>query len=405
MRIFLLSIALFTSVLVSAQRNYVPAVITTLQNDSLKGFIDYRNWTLTPGRIAFKRSLSDIDEQYFSPSQIRSFFVYGEEQLYVSRPIKLDVTNYSLNQVKENSEKIILDSTVFLLLLEKGDYNLYVYTDAYSREHYIYDSNDASAQELLYTRKAVTTESGPGLYESRFYRNQLTGIFRDCPDILKRIQRIDYRESEMRTIFQAYSHCKHPDVKQEITKTKTIIARFGVFAGAAFNSYRLKDDDGVDAKYKSNVSPIPGVFMDIIALRNRQQYSLYTELLYKTQQSESDGKLSDGAVAKFGFSYLQLNIHLRYTYPKGKVRPFGNIGIGNAVIISTQSNEKISRFGYKSLLINDPRTFEQPMMAGIGVLAQKFSIEARYTRSNGIASSQYTGSNISAIQLLAGYRF
>jgi hypothetical protein len=405
MRFHLLFLAMFTNILVSAQRNYVPGVITTLQNDSLKGFIDYRNWTLTPGKIAFKESLSENDVQSFSPSQIKSFFVYGEEELYVSRQVKMDITNYTLNEVKVDADKMIQDSTVFLLLMVKGNYNLYMYTDAYSRVHYIYDANNIAAQELQYTRKAVYGETGISLSENRFYRNQLTAIFQDCPDITKRIQRTDYRENDMRAVFQVYNHCKNPDENLEIVKKKIMIFRFGIFAGVSFNAYSMKDEYGVKAKFKSSVSPIPGVFMDIITLRNRQQYSLRTELLYKSLSSESDGKLSDSAVARFGFSYLQLNILLRYTYPQGKIRPFGNIGIGNAVVVSTQSNERISMFGYKSIFMNDPRTFEQPIIVGAGILEQKFSIEARYSKGSGFSTARYSNSNISSIQLLAGYRF
>lgn len=74
-----------------AQRNYVPGVVITSQNDSLKGFIDFRNWYQSPTEIAFKESLTK-EEQRFKPADINGFIVAEPEVTYVSRALRIDIT-------------------------------------------------------------------------------------------------------------------------------------------------------------------------------------------------------------------------------------------------------------------------------------------------------------------------
>src|SRR6185312_5986285 len=96
--LFALSCVLLCCTL-SAQRNYVPAVITTSQNDSISGFIDYRNWSVSPSIVRFKQSLTDEKEQQFGPGEIKIFHIANPDETYISRRLATDITVQVQNYV------------------------------------------------------------------------------------------------------------------------------------------------------------------------------------------------------------------------------------------------------------------------------------------------------------------
>ena len=58
------------------QKNFLPGYV--IQNgDTLKGFIDYRNWRVNPDAISFRRDLNS-DERVFAPLEIDGFAVHDE---------------------------------------------------------------------------------------------------------------------------------------------------------------------------------------------------------------------------------------------------------------------------------------------------------------------------------------
>jgi hypothetical protein len=56
------------------QKNFIPGSIITLSGDSIKGFIDYRNWQNNPNIISFRESDLNLPIDY-RPNTLSGFIV------------------------------------------------------------------------------------------------------------------------------------------------------------------------------------------------------------------------------------------------------------------------------------------------------------------------------------------
>lgn len=398
---------------VIAQRNYVPGVIITLKNDSLKGFIDFRNWYQSPTEIVFKESLSKATEQRFNPADINGFKVAEPEVEFVSRKLRIDITKQDINSLNERTERTVQDTPVFLMKIVTGRYNLYEYTDIFSRVHYIYDAQDVPATELENNQRYVQRSSGSGIYAEEKYKDQLAVLFADNAALAAKAGKVSYWEANLKKLFLAYNNYKEPGsgAQKPITAQKKarLPVTYGIMGGIAFNSYPFKGAALIgQAQYESSKGAIGGIWTEIPLGRSGRNISFNAELLYK--KLETTGVLNSfygGGVLKFGFSYLQVNTLFRYTYPtKTPVRPYINAGIGNGFVIKTSENSLQRRPEYQpEKAIDKPRTYEQTLVGGIGVKIYKVNAEVRYTTGNGF--SPYAGgkSAINSFQILAAYGF
>ncbi len=70
-----------------SQSNFESGYIITMQKDTIKGFIDNRNWEKTPDQIVFKSNL-DSKEITYNPNNIYGFGFEGES--YVSGIVTID---------------------------------------------------------------------------------------------------------------------------------------------------------------------------------------------------------------------------------------------------------------------------------------------------------------------------
>jgi len=399
---------------VVAQRNYVPGVIVTLQNDSLKGFIDFRNWYQSPNEITFKESLSNANEQHFKPADINGFKVAEPEVEYVSRKLRVDITKQDINSLNEKTERIVQDTPVFLMRMVTGPYNLYEYIDKFSRVHYVYDAADVPATELAYVQQYVERSSGnSGIFTEEKYKEQLAALFADNAALAKKAQQVAYREANLKKLFLAYNNYKEPGAgsKEPVTvqKKKRLPVAYGIMGGMAFTSYPFKGSTFIGlGDYEDSKGPIGGIWADIPLGRNGRNISFVPEILYK--KLETSGVLHgtySGVIVKFGFTYLQVNTLFRYTYPtKTAIRPYVNIGIGNGFVVKTNENSmKRSPDREWEQAINGPRKYEQTLVGGLGLKIYKVNAEVRYTTGNGFSPYPAGRTAIHSFQILAAYGF
>src|SRR5689334_16185743 len=90
--------ALFCAVLLPAlsfaQSNYKPGYVVNTKGDTLRGYINYREWGVNPDAIEFKSSLSDKDSKTFTPSDISCFNITGlDAYQHYSGLLSMDATD------------------------------------------------------------------------------------------------------------------------------------------------------------------------------------------------------------------------------------------------------------------------------------------------------------------------
>src|SRR3978361_563738 len=112
-----LFIAFLLPVFSFAQSNYKPGYVITLKGDTIRGVIDYREWSSNPVSIDFKTSVTDKARKY-DGKEIRYFNIGGLEsyQRY-SGPISMDPTDKDhLSSTKDTSQR---EATVFFKVVQK----------------------------------------------------------------------------------------------------------------------------------------------------------------------------------------------------------------------------------------------------------------------------------------------
>lgn len=410
MKYFYLSLLLLCSLATAyAQRNYISGGIITLQQDSVKGLIDYRNWGVAPSVISFKSA--DGKEQVFKPADIQGFWVVSPDENYVSRQVKLDITPQSVDYLSRNETRIYQEDTVFLTRISNGIYPLYEYTDKNDRIHYIFEGADHPAEELQMIRKSYEDKDGTkGIQDLPYYKQQLFILFQDCEKIAESTSRLSYRKADLQGIFVRYNNCKNPHKAIVAQKKEKVPVSFGLLAGISANSYSFKGQQRfAEGKYDNTVGPLLGVALEIPVARNRQQFSLNGELFYKEIKA---GSVIEGIEnysvhhVDFKLSYLQLNVLARYTYPGKVVKPYGTAGMGNAFAVSAKdemtTNYTDGRVKVESAM-DGVRKYEQSLIGGIGIHCKGWEIEGRYNASNGFSSLTYLKTTVSSWQLLVRY--
>ncbi|WP_298740798.1 hypothetical protein [uncultured Chitinophaga sp.] len=409
MKQFLLYLLVLSSVVARAQKNYVPAVIISQQNDSLRGFIDYRNWRINPEQISFKQDLQG-HEQRFSAGDIAGFLVTAENELYVSRQVELDVTVQTIDNLLATGERVTRNDTVFLLTIVKGAYNLYLFNDRNDQPHFVYDSAGVPAKELRLV-KSRASDGSNAIATFPLYQRQLSYLFAACPEVARKAADVRYSEDALRKLFTDYHQCRNPSEKIAVKAKEKLNVRWGLLAGTGFNSFNFSGSHSMTrASYKSNTTPLAGLFIDVPVSRNRQQYWLSAEAFYKTESAS--GTFTNANILEswqeqvsMKFSYAQLNLLFRYLYPKGTVKPFANVGWGNGVMIGENKNEKYrtDRKDDVEKAINGPRKHETTFLAGGGVQYKRIQIEGRYAWSNGFSPYISLNTSVRSLQVIARF--
>lgn len=160
-----------------AQSNFRPGYVITSKNDTVKGYIDYREWSFNPGDINFKLSPGDKQVRHLTTQDISYFEVTGLEayRLYQG-PITMDDPNHA-NETRDTSVK---NGIFFLKILQQGPHvTLYSYTDNVKIRFFVQDQG-GKVDELIYRTYYVPDETDLGrggkLVNENIYFRQLAAL-------------------------------------------------------------------------------------------------------------------------------------------------------------------------------------------------------------------------------------
>jgi hypothetical protein len=402
------------------QKNFTAAYIVKNNGDSLNGTIDYRNWKKNPETIKFIGSSGQEEE--FDPASVSGFYITAQKEKYISAEVSIDKTTDQYNtayatQVAKDS--FILKRVFLLQLIKSASLSLYQYNDG-DRNNFYYTEGDGKPVGLIY--HFIFLQSGQYLETVDTYKQQLQLLFSSCPKIASKTKNTIYASEPIKNLMTAYLACTNPSAVAEIKKEDHVAIKFGIVGGVMYNTFKFvghterNPNDystlGLD-NYKSNMSPVIGVSMDVGFKRDLNRLHLVNELIYK-QYVTSDTGFTHTVLydltntVSFSFSYLQLNTMLRYYFsPGSSVKPFINAGIGNAVMIAERKNSNDVKLtngnSHSSTAIKDVRKYELTPQFGAGVSIKNLVIEGRFAFSNGFAPFTTFKSKIKSYQVTFTY--
>lgn len=412
-RLFFISVFVTAFSSAFCQENFLPGYV--IQNgDTVRGFVDYRNWRQNPDAISFKQDLNG-SKRFFTPLEIDGFSVRDER--YVSAIVQTDVSPrlFSRTGDEGSPDPELATDTTFLQTLIWGPKSLYYYVNALGKDQY-YIGSGPEYSLLTYGKYLLRVRDKEGVFENNLYRGQLIAYLNDCPEVQSSMRNMRYAQSRLEKLFRFYYDCTGQEIRFERKMEKTIVD-FGMVSGISLTNLRVR---GVSYLERADMSPsvdVPlSVFLEIIPARNFRKWSLYNELGYSsykvTGTYEESTILVPSTVytSTVGLSYIRLNNMVRFKYPVGNLFVFVNAGISNGIALSetnslvreitTYSGERVER----GEVFSEVRKHEQGYLAGLGFKHKRFSFETRMEKANGMSSFAGIATTTTRYSFLVGYR-
>jgi hypothetical protein len=294
----LLLLLLLLPTLSIAQTNYKQGFVVTTEGDTLRGFIDYKEWDLTPIIISFRTSANSGTVQSFNPGNSSYFEVTGMEayRSYEGTITMDKVDKDNLSYVRADTS--VRNDRVFLRKLQGGaTVTLYSYKDDIKQRFFILENGESNPQELIYKRYLQATNNAK-VVERRFYVGQLLNVARHQSILTDKLQReieaAAYKEQDLLRVVSKLNGRSDEDTRLE-SKGKISSS---YFTGLALSRGTL-EIYGIDpfadaAENPASFMPRLAFGLDVFLNRNVQRTFLRLEAgltnasyhLKKTERSE-----------------------------------------------------------------------------------------------------------------------
>ena len=267
-----------------AQSNYKPGYAVNQRGDTLKGFIDLREWDLNPQSVSFKKVVSDANSTQFGPAEVKYVEVSG---LTAFRSYSGLITNDSTNPDNRAGDETAPDTSmrmaaIFLKVVDAGSkVTLYSYKDEYKTRYFIAEAPDFKAVELIYRASKLS--------EQNTYRKQLSATalrFNELDDqTITRIARAEYGEDDLVKITNKINHISTEAYQKKHYTGKS----YNFFVGAGVNINNTSPS--ADAPYygsggRAATSYRPAVFLGVNLFGNPATRRLQFRVELSAAQSQ-----------------------------------------------------------------------------------------------------------------------
>jgi hypothetical protein len=233
-----------------------------------------------------------------------------------------------------------------------------------------------------------------------------------------------YDGQHLKRLFDAYYACTQTQVKFEEKKEKYPL-EFGVLLGGTHTQIAFNSESGAlntdltGQPFSTDVGFTGGFFFDVIRPRNHRKWSFNNELVYTSYKVDrtyyrgpQSADVYDYFYTRLKYTYLKINTMVRFKYPIGKVYVFANAGISNGYVISGSDYKKrVYRNSWSDEFVMEGRPFTNGMrryefgfLAGLGVRYNRYAVEGRYDRSNGMLDYIDVQSQVTKLSFLLTYR-
>lgn len=398
----------------SAQSNYKPGYVVNIKGDTLKGFVDYREWARNPKEITFKQALNAAGEK-FSALTANAFAVTGADY-YDRFVVDISTSTVELPELSHKLDTAFITDTVFLKNLVNGkSISLYVYTNSVKSNYYIFDKRlhkIIGLKQYLYYDEEKLSVSGINGYIGQLLR--LAAIYQPGNKGLQtRIQKASYIESDLTDI--AIKINGGTAAQQAVH----INSGIRMFAGAGIRSSKLQfKGDNTAAPFPEGSSD--NAFSPVISAGLNFLLNKYTErLIIRLEVSAAMNQFKFSAQQGTGPTRYDLNFKqfnaavtpqiLYNFYSTDKVKAFFDVGL--AVNVYKYNNyDYITTYSYGVVTSKNkyPQfqglVFSLPIKAGTWI-NKRIEIYGAYSIPTSITRYIYYSADLSSIQFGMNYLF
>lgn len=404
-------IVLLTIVLsnVYAQSNYSPGYVVSNSGDTVKAFIDYREWAKSPVRISLKKDLKSNQKTEVTASQIKAFQVNGLVN-YRSYSGKISIDRAASANLPFKADTSSAYRTCFLQLLVSGpNADLYSYTDSLKTRFFVTEQ-DGQPFELSY-HQYYRNESQAARQD--IYKSQLLDIAtKYAPDdqsLSLLIGDADYTRSDLIAVIKRINR---NTTDKANTGQRASAGRFFLGAGLSYSSTSITGKNFFEnAKSHTDYSPRFSAGYDIFLTPNTQRLFLrgeFSVFFIHPEFSMSDKALG---ITNGTFGFKQTNISfipqaIYNIYNTNSIKAF--IGIGMVIShLSNSDNVTTEYFGSNPAMTLPPynlKSSEATFTAEAGIAIEKH-IEVNVTYLSPSNASNDTDFSISTKTVCVGLKY
>lgn len=300
-----------------SQASFLPGYVLTNNNDTLKGYVDFRNNDKNSKICSFKAGESS-QIITFSPGEIKEYR-FNDGKYFVSKEVK-------------NKELFFLEYMV------NGITDLYYYWN--NGPHYLIEKNNGEIYELTNEEKLVVIDGKEHLHKTNYYTGLLKVIFQDCPQVFPIIEKTHLENQSLINVTRKYHEYVCDDDKCIIYENKLPFLRIKVApvisAGNTF--FSTSNNEKFPDKYEPSLSPSAGLVLKFTFPRWNEKFALlfgnefglnkfkkHDELLILNTPSVRD--------ASIDATRLQTTLAIKYIIPRGKWNPTFQIGYSNNLFL------------------------------------------------------------------------
>jgi hypothetical protein len=382
-----------------AQKNYLPAYLISLKGDTVRGFIHYANWGNNPKKINFKDNLTS-ESRSINVLEIKGFSVADER--YESAIVQVEKSSNNTMNLERSGVFIFQKDTVFLQSIIDGNKSLYYYNKKSGKEQF-YIKTDTAFTLLLYkvyldpNNKNKITHKGIVSVENKKYLSQLVVYLNDCKNIQSLLSQSNYNKKSMESVFLKYYECAGKSIEFQ-KKTEKIKLEFYGLIGFAASKIKFDDNENYIPylsanKYKTSYSISGGIAANFIIPRNRERWSLASELFFTSYRISGTYKVYDNPMqyityrSEIGRSLIKSNNLVKFKYPIGQLFVFANAGASFGLNIHETNKLREESVFFSTTTVSETkainlRTLERSVLAGVGISYKKISFETSRTYAN-----------------------
>lgn len=355
------------------QSDFRQGYIVTHNSDTLRGLVDNRTEAKNARQVGFKSTLSGEVVKY-DPTTINAYGFTGDK-MYEAKTIPHDSTS---------SEK------AFVELLVKGKISLYHFKE----DGRLYIEKDAKPLQALYQTDIKVYQNGlPYIQTRKNYIGTLQWYMADCSHIQKKIDQAKLDYLSLMKLVDAYNHCGQ-EIRSLRTKRKFMVISAGAVGGLQSSKMHSSTESrGLieyinHAQFGSSHQPFGGMFIKTNFPWITTKVSLYVEAQYTKAHYHTDyvwtmpnALVNYREELAYTFSYLRLPVLLRYTFPRGKIKPFVQAG-GTFDFVLSQSGRHISEQEWTNTKTvytfeNKPASFDRSFFYGTLGTGLEFSLSKK----------------------------
>ncbi|MGD1889099.1 MAG: outer membrane beta-barrel protein [Cyclobacteriaceae bacterium] len=288
------------------QEKFREGYVITLQQDTLRGLIDYKTASKSAIKCRFKNSQESKVVTY-APDEIAGYrFTPGK--YYVSKQVKIDEQ----------------DKTVFLEYLIDGIADIFFCRDG-NDDHYYIMKEDNQLVPLTIESVEINRDGRNYMKHKEYYKGTLRYIFSDAPALSNKIETTSLSHADLIDIAEEY-HNQVCDEYKCITysRQKTPIQiRVGMLGGSSISRISFKNveylQDQMEASFSNSTNVTFGAFVQFKDPFLSEYISFQTEAWYGNSSYTTDE-------LALSYSYFKIPAMVRYTSINRKVRPILALG-------------------------------------------------------------------------------